>query len=237
MKKMIQTIGGVPLLLVYRDQLKDAMNMGTVFFFHGLTASKDIQYPDLCRLAEAGFLVIGLDNWGHGDRRIPDFEEYFDLDSPDFQPNYLKAILNTSGEIPMLIDALTNEKMIDPGRIGIAGISLGAIIGYRVMVIEPRVRAAALINGSPEWAIDLPESPHHHLQAFYPKALLSIVAAKDTLVPPVHARRLHQNLSRFYSPAPEKLKLMEFPESEHFMRGEDWDAAFHESIRWFKQHL
>ena len=149
----------------------------------------------------------------------------------------MKAIQSTANEVPLLISTLINNQLILSDKLGICGISMGAIIGYRVIIIEKRISCAALFVGSPEWAIDIPESPHKHINSFYPTALLSLVASKDTIVPPIHTKKLHDKLIPYYSKSPDRLKLIEYDKSDHFMRDQDWIHGFQESIKWFENYL
>ena len=237
MKIIEENINNIPIILVYDKLLSSAIKKGSIIFFHGLGSSKNIQYNDLCKYAKNGYLAIGIDNWGHGDRKIENYDSYFDLKSEKFQNNYINSIQITANEIPQLITSLIDKHLISTNKIGISGISMGAIIGYRVIIIEKRISSATLFVGSPEWEIDLPESPHKHLSSFYPTALLSLVASKDSIVPHIHTKILHDNLISYYSKSPDRLKLIEYPESDHIMKSEDWDNGFDESIKWFDKYI
>ena len=68
-KKMI---GDIPVRLVYKNDLRAASHRGCILFYHGLGASKDKQLKELMDLASSGFLVVGVDNVGHGDREFDD---------------------------------------------------------------------------------------------------------------------------------------------------------------------
>jgi len=230
-------VSDIPIIMIYDDSVEKSKNKGTILFFHGLTSNKDIQEPDLVEYAKEGFLVIGIDSWGHGERRHPRFDEYFNIGSPNFQENYIYAIQQTANGIPDLLDNLNNLKKINIDKIGLIGISMGAIIGYRVLVIEKRIKAAALYNGSPRWALDYPESPHNHLDKFYPTALLSIVGNNDDIVPPIYAKELHNNLTHFYKNQPQKNHIIEYKESGHFMKKEDWFDSVQKSKKWFHKYL
>jgi hypothetical protein len=63
-------------------------------------------------LADAGFLAIGIDIVGHGERRYPDFEQRFPghdqphAYDPAIEANFLSDVLSTAQEVPAIIDDL-----------------------------------------------------------------------------------------------------------------------------------
>ncbi|UPW17541.1 alpha/beta hydrolase [Agarivorans sp. TSD2052] len=231
-----RTISGIPLLLVYRDSIEQSKERGTVLFLHGFSASKDVQKPDLDMLAEEGFLLIGIDSWGHGDRQHPDFNNYFAYDSGYFDQRFIEVVKKTAIEIPSLIDELDEQNLIIPSKLGLVGISMGAFISYKVIVEETRIKCAALFIGSPNWG-DSPESPHLFSEDIHPTALLTLVAGKDATVPPASAKALHHQLVPHYADSPNKLKLVEYPESDHMMEEEDWLDAMDNAKQWLNQFI
>ena len=59
-----------PALAVWQGPRKGAVEHGTVLFHHGFTVDKQAQLPELQTLAAAGYLAIGVDASGHGERRL-----------------------------------------------------------------------------------------------------------------------------------------------------------------------
>jgi dienelactone hydrolase len=186
--------------------------------------------------AEEGFLLIGVDNWGHGDRVLPDFETHFDPTSGHFNERFINAVKKTAIEIPPLIDSLERQDLIDASKLGLIGISMGSFISYKLLVEETRIKCASLFLGNPRWG-DLPESPHLFADNIHPTALLTLLAGKDDVVPPTDAKAFHQELLPQYASSPERLKLVEYPESDHMMEEADWNAAVAETKQWFKQFI
>jgi uncharacterized protein len=82
-----------------------------------------------------------------------------------------------------------------------------------------------------------PESPHLHLDRFFPVALLSQVASKDTNVLPEFAHALHHRLVPYYAQAPERLHFIEYPNSPHDLSAEDWEKAWDMVATWFLTHF
>ncbi len=230
-------LGPTPALIMYQDSLTKAAEQGTILFFHGLAASKEAQVKELTNLAEHGFLVIGLDNVGHGARRYADFESRFSRANPNLEADFLRAVLETAQEVPLIIDALAAEKLTRPNKMGIAGISMGGFITYTAISLEPRLNVAASILGSPEWQHDLPESPHHYRHKFNHIRLISQNASLDVDVPAKYARRFHRKLESTYDDYNQRLAYFEYPHSEHTMTESDWAACWGRTVKWFKHHF
>lgn len=226
-----------PTLWAYHDSLEAAARRGTVLFYHGLGSSKDGQNKDLFSLAERGFLAIGVDNVGHGERCYPDFERRFAADNPDWEQELLLAVSQTAQEVPALLDAFLERGLIDPEKLGLVGISMGGYIAYAALLQEPRLKAVSVVLGSPHWALSDFDSPDRHPEHFFPTALLSQNAGQDASVSPHEAREFHQHLTPFYAPAPERLAYFEYPDSGHFMREDDWMLCWERNLSWFERFL
>jgi uncharacterized protein len=190
-------LAAVPALLIHRGEVQAASRAGTILFYHGFGESKEARLQALTELAEAGFLAVGLDNAGHGARRLPDFEQHVGNlpPGPELETAFLTLVRATAQEVPSVIDALIARGLATADRIGVAGWSMGGFIAYVAIVADHRIRAAAPMLGSPEWRLPWPESPHRHEEKLFPVALLSQTAADDTRVPPRFARSFHQALA------------------------------------------
>ena len=213
-----------------------AAEKGCILFFHGLGASKDVQRPDLESLAAQGYLVVGVDSVGHGERRYPDFDRRLSKTNPDFMREFLTVVLETAKEVPFLVDVLEQTGLIRNGHVGIAGISQGGFITYTAVTLEPRLKIAVSIVGSPRWALELPESPHLHLKAFYRVFLLSQNATRDEPVPSRDARDFHRRSRRFYPDDATRFAYVEYAESDHLL-GAVWDVLWARTLGWFGSHL
>src|SRR5262249_45722553 len=92
-------LGGAPALVACQGDPVHAR--GTILFYHGLGASKEANARELEGLAAAGFLAVGLDNVGHGERRYPDYEQRFGEGSGGRWPEeFLHAVEATAQEVP-----------------------------------------------------------------------------------------------------------------------------------------
>lgn len=222
--------------MAFQGDLSTAAEKGCILFFHGLGASKDVQRSDLESLAARGYLVVGVDSVGHGERRYPDFDGRLSKANPDFTREFLTIVLETAKEVPFLVNELERGGLVRNGRVGIAGISQGGFITYTAVTLEPRLRVAVSIVGSPQWTLELPESPHLHLEAFNRIFLLSQNATKDELVPSHDARDFHRRLERFYPDYAERFVYTEYAESDHLLEA-DWDVLWTHTLAWFDQRL
>lgn len=226
-------LGEVPALVAHRSRPEEAAARGTVLLYHPLGKAKELHAADLGLLADAGFLAIGIDAIAHGERRIPDGYRRF-MANP--MGALLEVVSATADEVPALLDELVRRGWAIPGRIGIAGVSLGGFVAYRAAIADRRLVAAVTIAASPRWGAD-PRSPHRHPERFHPLALLSITGGGDTLVRSADARELHRALAPRYAATPERLRYLELPGEPHWMSAEAWTLARAEAERWFGRFL
>lgn len=206
---------------------------GAILFYHGLGVSIADQTKELHSLAREGFVVIGVDNVGHGERRHADFETRFSHDNPGFEACILDAVEETIEEVPRIIDATIAAGLAHDSRFGVCGISMGGFIAYGAPLADRRIVAATPILGSPRWQPDRPSSPHRHVDRFYPVALLAQNAGRDANVPPADARAFDAALQPSYAEAPDRLAYVEFEDAEHLMPEDQWHELWQNVVRWF----
>lgn len=227
-------LGPAPALLVHRGDPCMASSCGTILFYHGLGASKEANRAELHSLAEHGYLAVGIDNVGHGERRYPDFDRRFAV--RDAWPEVIRAVEATAREVPAVCDAL-RERGLARNGLGVAGISMGGFIVYGALLAEPRLQVATPILGSPRWWEHSMDSPHRRLDRFYPRAILSQNAGRDANVPPTDARRFHQALAEYYADIPDRHRYVEFEDAEHFMPEHQWRVLWQNVLAWFDRFL
>ncbi|HEX7239208.1 MAG TPA: alpha/beta fold hydrolase [Longimicrobiaceae bacterium] len=223
--------GGVPLLLARPEGREGPLP--AVLWLHGFGVDKETHRPELERLARAGFLAVGVDAAGHGERRLPDLDARIDAPREEALRTMLELASATADDVPGVLRALVRDGVADPARLAVAGISMGGYAVYRAVVVEPALRAAVALLGSPEWP--RPDSPHLHVDALRRAALLSVTAERDENVPPDAARRLHRVLAAGH-PDPGRQRYVELPGAEHLMSEEHWRAAMDETLAWLNLH-
>ena len=225
------------MLLVCRGDAGSAAQKGCVLVFHGLGAAKDVHLKELESLAAQGFLAVGIDNVGHGERRYPDFSTRFSPTNPESYnyQNFLQAVSETAAEVPSLLAALTEAGLAND-KIAALGISMGGYIVYEAVTLEPRLQVAVCTVASPEWLLNMAESPHRQLGRFDRVRLLSQTAGRDVVVPSRYARAFHEQLKERYKDYDDRFAYTEYPESDH-MLANDWDRLWAQTLGWFRKHL
>jgi hypothetical protein len=204
-----------------------------VLWFHGFDADKETHRPELGALAKAGFLAVGIDAVGHGERRFPDFAERFAGTKDGTDRLFLDLVAEGVAEVPRIVEALRAGGQAEPDRISLGGVSMGGFIVYGALAAALPFPAAVALLGSPEWPRET--SPHLHLDPFFPTALLSINAGSDEVVSPAGARALHRALRPLYAAQPDRLRYREIEGSPHMMGAVDWALAIRETVGWFKR--
>jgi dienelactone hydrolase len=226
-----RVIGRVPALLAApRDR---SGPLPTVLWFHGFGADKDVHRPELEQLAERGFLAVGIDAAGHGERRLADLDARIAVPHADALQTMLSLVATTVDELRDVLRTLIDAGIADRQRISAVGISMGGYLVYRAVVVEPMIRTAVALLGSPEWPGG--DSPHSHPRAFDATALLSITAECDESVPPDAARRFHRGLARTH-PSPRRIRYIELVGAEHLMDENSWRIAMTETTSWLITH-
>lgn len=225
-------IGAAPALIARPSSAR--LPLPTVLWFHGFTAGKATHRPELATLAKAGFLAVGIDAAGHGERRLPDFDERFSeaRTQDETDREFYALVAETAAEVPGIVDLLCGDGLADGERIAAAGVSMGGMVTYAAAA-DPRIRAAVALLASPEWPH--PASPHLEIDRFFPTALLSITAGRDETVPPATARTFHSNLEERYRQHPERLRYVEIEDSLHMMTPADWAWSIRESAAWLSR--
>lgn len=206
-------LGTAPALIVRPE----GEPLAALLWVHGLGVSKETHLPELERFARAGILAVGIDAAGHGERRLPNFEERFAPPRDVIEPLLHQLVDETVAELPSVVDALGVE------RIALCGISFGGFITYRGAPRDPRIVAAVSLLGSPDPSL---------VDAYYPTALLSLTCERDENVPPDAARAFHHDLEPRYADAPERLQYHEYPGETHFFTPEAWEDAMERTIAW-----
>ncbi|MFP4496787.1 MAG: alpha/beta hydrolase family protein [Vulcanimicrobiota bacterium] len=225
----------IPATLVFKDSPKQAAKRGTIIFYHGLFSDKSRNLKEYYSLADRGFLVIGVDNAGHGERKYPDLEKR--AETYEFEPFYYSMLKDTVEEIPGFIDELSAQNLIVDEKIGVCGISMGGYIAFASVLQDSRIKAIAPILGNPVWAHFQEMSPHNHPHKFYPVAVLAQNAGKDRSVSPHHAKTFCDQLAPHYKKTPHKLCYYQFPNSGHFMEENEWYELWENTLNWFEKYI
>lgn len=206
-----------------------------VLMHHGLHSHKEAMAKEAWSLAQQGHLVVVVDAVAHGERQSP-------RDWNNFEVRFA-SLRETALESADLVGHL-RHRFPSLQRIGGLGVSLGAFTLFSSIAEYPGLfDSASLMLGSPLWPQISPHSglgqhsPHHWPDRFFPTALLVQNAGQDEYVRSADARDFVKTLRTYYQASPARLSYLEYPHSGHFMRGDDWDAAWQETLSWFRETL
>lgn len=194
-----------------------------VLFYHGLHSDKETHRKELESLAAHGFLAVGVDAVGHGERRIADLSAF--LNRADLMTQVAKLLRPSIEEVPLLVDYLTAE---GHQPIGLAGISFGGMLAFGAVAREPRLRAVVAILGDPRWCEPDPA-------AYAATPLFAWNGGRDQHVDPKGAREFLREL-RDRNPTA-AFQYREYPQSDHFMEPADWNDGWRETLSWLEEHL
>lgn len=216
-----------------------------VIVLHGLGSSADVQRYEMNRLAEHGLSAVGVDAPHHG-ARWDGWVDSMGWEGPaKYHSNLLRLVLESAQDVCRVIDHLTWE---GHGPIGLAGVSLGAYTALTVATWDPRVRATVSILGSPDWSHRdghmndelhwlMGQAPVHRPADLARHPLLLVNAGRDNLVPPHWARDFSWRVREHMPWLGSHVEYVEYPESDHFMRSEDWDDLWNRALGFLRGHL
>jgi dienelactone hydrolase len=174
-----------------------------IFLHGGIPRAKDAR--GALRFSQAltrdGWSVLAIDMKHFGERNTGLMTTFTEKDKHDKlynQPSvYLEWVTQTVKDVKRSIDFLIKERNIDAKRIGLAGISRGAIVATIVGGAEPRLGAVVLLFGAHFDALErehLPAAcPANYIGRISPRPLFAINGTRDadmireTSVEPLHA--------------------------------------------------
>ena len=243
-------IRDIPVLIAYEPQ---SAPPPLLILSHGFTRSKEDWRDHLPELAARGYFAAALDNRGHGKRSGPDFHARANRRGKWNLMELRRLILETAEDIRTVVGDIAGKEFVDPGRIGLAGVSMGAFAALKALVSDERIRTAVSIIGSPYWD-DLFEgtleeddpvlrqrlesfAAKHHPASFpdrfFPRAVLFQTGAKDVHLKSSRVRGFSRLLSVSYSSAREKIRYLEDADRGHEFTEEMWERA----LEWFERFL
>jgi dipeptidyl aminopeptidase/acylaminoacyl peptidase len=210
-----------------------------IFLLHGYASNKESNTNEIKQLASAGFDVLAIDAPHHGKRDQSKLQEV-QTSGEGFVPFMLDVVTEQAEEISLLLDLYSQWKY---KKFIVAGVSMGGISAYYSAMVEPRLKYVIPILGSPDWqmfgdTLDqkyLKLNPADQLEKFKNSNILTINAGKDINVPGSYSRQFIEELKISYPEG--NFTYLEYPESEHFMRGEDWTDLWKQVISWLNKNI
>ncbi|RIW35284.1 esterase [Bacillus salacetis] len=139
-------IGSIPVLNISMDESASSA-LPAVFFIHGFTSAKEHNLHYAYYLAEKGYRVLMPDTLLHGERGEG-------LDETRLSTKFWEIVLTTIEELGILKDHYSKNGLINEGRLGVAGTSMGGIVTLGALTKFPWIKAAVSLMGCPSY-VDL----------------------------------------------------------------------------------
>jgi len=233
--------GHIPVLKIH-DEPRPAP---VVIVLHGLGAGAEVQRKEMHSLAASGLSAAGIDAPHHGARRDAWLDEMEHLGPPESHVRLLQGVRQAAAEVSRVIDHLVRE---GHGPIGLAGISMGAYTALAVATEDSRVQATASILGSPDWTPRsgpvtdelralMRHAPVHRPADCARRPLRLFNAGRDVHVPARWSREFARSVAERHPTLAAHVEYVEYPESDHFMRPQDWDDLWGRTLSFFRTEL
>ncbi|MCY7777741.1 prolyl oligopeptidase family serine peptidase [Bacillus haynesii] len=249
-----QHISNIPLLHIVKEEKKEKA-LPLVFFIHGFTSAKEHNLHFAYLLAEKGMRVILPEALYHGER-----DEQ--LTQEELAPRFWEIVTNEIKELEVLKNHFEQENLIEKGRIGAAGTSMGGIVTLGALTQYEWITTAVSLMGSPAYVeffdqqlafmrekkIELPfteeqvEQQREELKRFdlslqpdklNMRPLLFWHGKQDGTVPFALTRRFHESIIPLYVAQPDLLHFIEDERAGHKVSRE----GLLKTVEWFDAHL
>lgn len=190
----------------------------SVILLHGYAARAETQRGDGAAFVDEGIEVVLPDAPGHGDREDGRLARIAALPEPQRMAAILAIAREWVAELPALA-ARCRERGAE--RVGVVGVSMGGFAALGALAEPGLFDAVAAVLAAPA-LVDPARMPDVR-----PPLLLGL-AGRDAAVPPAAGRRFAHDYGA---------ELHEYPESGHFMRGEDWCDLWGRIGDFLRRHL
>lgn len=211
-----------------------------IILIHGLGDHKDADYIRAGEsfLREAGYAVLRIDLYNHGERKKNDYKFNF---RDGYRYYSRDVVIQSVFDLRRTIDFIEQVENLDSDRIGYFGISLGGVIGTILSGTDDRIKVPviALAGGRMNFMFGskalsksvksyfLPVDPIHYVRRISPRPLLMINSDQDEVIPPVTSKFL-------YRKAKKPKEIIWYPARHKTL---PVDQAFEEGIRWYQKYL
>ena len=211
-----------------------------VLLLHGLGGRKENQLMAGYSFARAGFRAVACDLALHGERERADDRDR--LLQEDYVSTMFEMVAQSVRDVTRVIDWLGVDS------IALHAVSLGGVVAFAALLAEPRISAASIAMGTPDWLGMLAPygvveghalyplassiSPLELAHEMAPAALLMLNGDEDDTIPIDGVRKLQTKLEEKYRAAPERLELVVYREHGHkytddmLRRGIAWTQRF-----------
>jgi len=244
--------GRIPALLFHTDGAKKPLAICQ----HGFTGNKESMLTTCLMLAEAGFVAVSIDAEKHGERKEPEILRRLSKD-----PAQLFHILTgTVEDIRKVIDYVGENLDVDLERVGMMGVSMGAIITLLAATAEERLKAIVSVIGGANFQVLVRKSslyriglepkllerfaqsageligkydPINRAHLFRSIPVLLLNGERDDLIPLECATSLYEALKPHYRDAPERLRMKVYEGIGHEYTSE----MEKEAVEWLRRNI
>lgn len=244
--------GRIPALVFYKNDTKKPL----VICLHGFTGNKESMLTTCLMLADAGFVAVSIDAEMHGERRDPDIVRTLSQD-----PTQLFRIFTTTvDDVGKVIDYAGENLRVDVERVGMMGVSMGAIITLLAATAEERLKAIVSVIGGANFQVLAKKSslykigfktrlvtkfaqfagdligkydPVNKAHLFRSMPVLLLNGELDDLIPLECASSLYEALKPNYQDTPDKLRMKVYKGVGHEYTSE----MEKEAVEWLKKNL
>lgn len=200
----------VPAYYIAPQGANAGRKLPALVLLHGKDGRIEDMVPFAYLLAARGYASIIPEVVGHGERStgVP----LFNADPLKMREGFIESV----GDIRRSIDVLGTLPEVDSNRVGLLGISMGAILGTLTTALDDRLRTAVLIVGGGDWQTIFAQSqerfarsmrargplppeavaiaddfdPKNFAGHISPRPLLMISGKRDSIIPPDSAKIL-----------------------------------------------
>jgi fermentation-respiration switch protein FrsA (DUF1100 family) len=247
-------IADIPLLHIVNHSIKDKKTP-LVMFFHGFTSAKENNLHYAYYLAEKGIRVVLPEALYHGERS----KQY---DTKELSLRFWKIVLNDIQEMKIIREYFEQKNVIDNGRIGLAGTSMGGIATLGALTQYDWVKSAVSLMGCPSYTtllksqlsaiqqggIEIPLSSDEidqqlsllepfdlnmHKEKLQNRPLLFWHGECDHVVPFAPTYQFYKDIIPLYEKTPERLRFIADPIADHKVSREGVMAL----VEWFERYL
>lgn len=143
----------VPALLFMPKSATKDHPVPCLLMLHGLGSNKETMEPLARYAATLGYASLAIDEYGQGQRApTPTMDP---LSPAVVQQELLTGIPQTVIDARRGLDYLETRPEIDSKRLGLVGVSLGAIMGCVASGVDTRLKATVLVSGGGDWSLIL----------------------------------------------------------------------------------
>lgn len=228
--------GTIPILHIVEDEFNE-QDIPVVIFLHGFTSAKEHNLHYAYNLAKKGVRVLLPDAHLHGER-----DER--LDEVQLALRFWEIVMTSIEELVFMHKELRSRGLVTTGKVGVGGMSMGAITTLGALTIYEWIDASIVMMGAPGFVelakaqiedfeqvgYKLPVTDAEKVQLFEGLAMLDLTKKSETLrkrpiyfwhgkkdptVPYKPTYKFYERIKADYADVPERLVFVTDSEAAH----------------------